>query len=189
MNRLLTIILIGLLCLSLSAQRQEGYFPIEWDEEKGLMMMEISAQQIGESFLYVGSLSAGVGSNDIGLDRGQLGQERVVRFDKIGPKILLVQENLDYRAESDNALEQRAVREAFAASVLWGFDVKDSEGGTYKIDVTPFLMNDMHNVAQRLKSAKQGTYKVDKKRSAVWTDRCRAFPDNTELEAPLTQTP
>ena len=51
-------------------------------------------------------LGCGVGSNDIGLDRSQQGGERVVYFEKRGLKLLLVQPNLRYIAQSTNELEK-----------------------------------------------------------------------------------
>ena len=74
--------------------------------------------KLDTEFLYVNSLQAGVGSNDIGLDRGQLGDERIVKFVRSGPKLLLVQPNYKFRAISDNEDERLAVKEAFAQSVL-----------------------------------------------------------------------
>ena len=59
-------------------------------------------------FLYQSSLPAGIGSNDIGLDRGQLGATRIVRFERSGPKVLLIQSNLDYRAVSNDEDERLA---------------------------------------------------------------------------------
>jgi len=179
------------LCLTflMGQERQQGFFSFSWDEASGKITLEVPQDALGQEFLYVGSLSAGIGSNDIGLDRGQLGSERLVRFDKIGNKLLLVQPNMDYRAISDNPLERRAVEEAFAQSVIWGFEILEgSTGGIHKIDLTPMLMNDTHGVSQRLKRSNQGTYKVDKSRSGVWMPRTKAFPDNTEFEALLTFT-
>jgi len=95
-----------------------GYFNFFWDEKAGKIWLEID--KWGAEFLYVNSLPAGVGSNDIGLDRGQLGGTRVVRFERSGPKVLLTQSNYEFRAISDSPDERRAVRDSFAESVLWG---------------------------------------------------------------------
>src|SRR5437762_8455084 len=103
------------------AQKLPGYFPLYWDAKQGKLWLEID--KWSAEFLYQSSLPAGIGSNDIGLDRGQLGGTHVVRFERSGPKVLLVESNLNYRAVSDNADEQRAVRDSFAESVLWGFTV------------------------------------------------------------------
>ena len=147
-------------------------------------------ERLDEEFLYVNSLAAGVGSNDLGLDRGQLGRDRVVKFERSGNKLFLTHINYDYRAVSDNALERRAVEQAFAQSVLFGFKIEEEEedNGRLKVDFTPFLMQDMHGVTNRLSSANQGNYKLDVSRSAVYLPRTKSFPDNTEFEATLTFT-
>ena len=167
-------------------QRTPGFFNCYWDAKEGKLWLEIS--RFDTDFLYVDSLAAGVGSNDIGLDRGQLGGNRVVRFVRVGPKVLLVQRNLDYRANSPNPDERAAVDEAFAQSVLWGFKIEAEEGGRVLVDATAFLLQDVHNVAETLTEKKQGTYKLDESRSAVYLPRTRSFPKNTEFEATLTFT-
>ncbi|WP_277214298.1 hypothetical protein, partial [Isoptericola croceus] len=82
------------------ADSSEGYFTYAWNHEKGQLWLAVD--KFDTDFLYVHSLSHGLGSNDIGLDRGQLGGTHVVRFERVGPKVLLIQPNLDYRALSDN---------------------------------------------------------------------------------------
>ena len=162
----------------------EGYFPFYWDEKKGKIFLEID--KIGTEFLYVNSLAAGVGSNDIGLDRGQLGAERVVKFERHGEKALLIQPNMGYRAISDNADEVKSVREAFASSILGGFKILVTEGASVLVDLTPFLIADSHGVSSRLKRTKQGNYKLDKNRSAIYMENTFNFPKNTEFESLLT---
>jgi hypothetical protein len=162
----------------------EGYFNFHWHAESGKLYLEIDRWE--EEFLYVNSLSSGVGSNDLGLDRNQLGQDRIVKFVRSGPKVLLLQPNYEYRAESDNVQERAAVAQAFAQSVLWGFKVAAVDGERVLVDLTPFLMQDAHGVVKRLKQNKQGTYKVDDSRSMVNLARCRAFPKNTEFDALIT---
>jgi hypothetical protein len=132
----------------------------------------------------------GLGSNPVGLDRGQLGSQRVVRFERTGPKVLLVEPNLDYRAVTDNPAEKRAVREAFASGVVWGFEVaaESDDGESVLVDATDFVVRDAHGVVRRLKETEQGTFSLDESRSAPYLDNTKAFPDNTELEARLTFT-
>ncbi|MFT4565986.1 MAG: hypothetical protein ACI9FN_000939, partial [Saprospiraceae bacterium] len=163
------ILILGLLLLTQISfsQVQKGFVDLEYDEDEGKVYVLLNSNQLNQEFLYVPSLSAGIGSNDIGLDRGQLGREKVVEWQKLGNKIFLTQKNLDYRAESDNELEKKSVKEAFAQSVLAAFKIESNEGGKIKIDLTPFLIRDAHGVADRLMSAKQGTYKLDANRSAV----------------------
>ena len=165
-------------------KRHEGYFSFYWDEGKGKVFLEIARPN--EEFLYVHGLATGLGSNPVGLDRGQLGGQKVVRFTRVGPKVLLVQRNLRFRANTENVLEQRAVEESFAKSVIWGGEVAAETDGKLLVDITGLLMSDAHGVVRTLKSSDQGDFSLDEKRSAVFLDRCKAFPDNTELESTLT---
>ncbi|MGB3181112.1 MAG: zinc-dependent metalloprotease [Cyclobacteriaceae bacterium] len=167
-------------------QPYEGYFPFYWDEKKGRILLVVD--KWNEEFLYVNALAAGVGSNDLGLDRGQLGDNRVVKFIKSGPKVLLVQSNYDYRADTDNVMEKRSVEEAFAQSVIFGFEAEAQSGGKALIDMTPFLIRDSHGIARRLSDAKQGTYTNSKDRSAIYLPRTKNFPENTEFESIVTFT-
>jgi len=164
--------------------RFDGFFDFTYNESMDVIKLEVD--KLNEEFLYVNSLSAGIGSNDIGLDRGQLGQERVVKFVKTGNKLLLVQPNYKYRAISDNQDEVTAVEEAFAQSVLWGFIIEKENNGKYIVNATDFLLQDAHNVSGRLAQSKQGSYKLDRTRSAFYMERTKAFPKNTEFEATLT---
>lgn len=168
-------------------ERSDGFVPFYWDDRRGKIWLEIS--EFDTDLLYVSYLTAGLGSNDVGLDRGQLKGERVVRFERIGPKVLLVQPHLDYRATSSNPAEQEAVREAFASSVLYGFEVAAADDdGSVLVDATEFVLRDVHDVAMTLKEEDQGSYSLDMSRSTPYLPGMKAFPQNTELEARLTFT-
>ena len=166
--------------------KKEGYFDYYWDEKQGKVWLEI--EDLNQEFLYVNSLTAGVGSNDIGLDRGQLGGTHIVEFRRVGPKVMMVQPNYTYRANSDNPDEVRAVKEAFAESVLQGFKVAGEENGRILIDITPMLLSDAHGVAGTLSRSKQGNYRIDANRSAVYPPMLKNFPKNSEFEATITFT-
>src|SRR6056297_1918102 len=167
-------------------EKQEGFFTYYWDEEAGKAWLEID--KLDREFLYVNSLAAGVGSNDIGLDRNQLGDDRVVYFDRRGPKVLMVQPNYSYRAITDNRKEKESVRDAFAQSVLWGFKVAAESNGRILVDATDFLLRDAHGVVDRLKGMNQGNYRLDDSRSALYKEGTMNFTKNTEFEATLTFT-
>ncbi|WP_149302937.1 zinc-dependent metalloprotease [Pareuzebyella sediminis] len=169
---------------SVNFLKYEGFLDFQYDESTDKIYLEID--ELEKEFLYVYSLSSGIGSNDIGLDRGQLGNEQIVYFEKAGNKLLLVQPNLKFRAVSDNALERASIKEAFARSVLGGFEIKSEQNGTYIIDITEFLLRDAHEVSKRLKTAEQGNYSLDKNRSAMNLNRTKAFPKNIEFDVTLT---
>ena len=165
-------------------QHQAGFYSFYFDQETGKVYLEID--KFDQEFIFLSSMPKGVGSNDIGLDRGQLGNTRVVKFERVGDKVLLRQLNTYYRADSDNELEKQAMDEAFASSIIWGFSVAEDGGNKVLVDYTNFLLSDIHGLASTLKRTKQGNFSVDKSRSAVYLKRTKAFPKNTELEATVT---
>jgi hypothetical protein len=165
-------------------QKFSGFFPFYWDARAGKVWLEID--NWGAEFLYVESLPAGIGSNDIGLDRGQLGNSFIVRFDRIGPKVLLVAPNYEFRASSNNPDERLAVKDAFAESTLWGFEVAAEDGTRVLVDATAFYLRDVHQVSNTLQRGQQGTYRFDASRSAFYLPNTRNFPQNTEVETTLT---
>jgi hypothetical protein len=165
-------------------QKFPGFFNYYWDSREGKIWLEVG--KWNTEFLYVESLPYGVGSNDIGLDRGQPGEVQVVHFERSGPKVLLVAENEDYRAVTDDADQREAVKEAFAQSVLWGFDAAAADGDSVLVDATPFFLRDSHNIVARLKTLKQGNYHLDLSRSAIFLPRTKNFPENSDAEATLT---
>jgi hypothetical protein len=139
------------------------------------------------SFLLLEGIETGLGSNPVGLDRGQGGETRVVTFRRVGARVLLEQPNLRYRAVSADSNETRAVRESFATSVLWAGEVAaETPDGRLLVDLTGFLVRDAHGAIATLKGSGQGTFSLDKDRSTLDPDACKAFPDNLEFAALLT---
>ncbi len=165
-------------------QRIDGYMPLYWDAAKGKVYLEIA--RLDQELLYQVSLASGVGSNPIGLDRGQLGPTAIVKFERVGPKVLLVQPNYTFRALDAPDAEQRSVADSFATSVLWGFTVESEDSGRVVVDATAFFLRDAHGVADRLKATGQGNFRLDESRSAIFLARTKGFPKNTEVEATLT---
>ncbi len=165
-------------------KKQEGFLNFYWDESAGKIYLEIN--KIDTELLYVTSLPAGLGSNDIGLDRGLLGGERIIKFSKIGRKILMIQPNYGYRALTNDAAEKRAVEQSFAQSAIWGFTAEAETGNRYLVDATDFLLRDAMQVTNRLRTTQQGNYSLDKNRSAIYLPRTKNFPLNTEFETTVT---
>lgn len=165
-------------------KKHEGYLSFYWDENAGKIWLEID--KLDTELLYVISLPAGLGSNDVGLDRGLLGGGRVVKFVKSGRKIVMIQPNYDYRAVTNDASERRAVEQSFAQSALWGFTVEAETNNRYLVDATDFLLRDAMGAANRLRRGQQGSFTLDKSRSTIYLPRTKNFPLNTELEASIT---
>ena len=161
-----------------------GYFNFHYSPTEGKIYLEVD--QLNKEFLYTHFLASGIGSNDIGLDRGQIGDGVVVKFIKSGDTILLLQPNQKFRAISDNEFEKKSIEEAFATSIIFGFPIKETKNEKHLIDLTPFLLRDAHHVAKRLKNNNQGTYKLDKSRNVLWLENTKAFPKNVEFESLLT---
>lgn len=167
-------------------QKLPGFFTYYWDAREGKIWLQID--KWNTEFLYVESLPNGVGSNDIGLDRGQPGETQVVHFERSGPRVLLVAENERYRAVTDDAAQRQAVKQAFAQSVLWGFDAAAENGDAVLVDATPFFLHDAHNVIEKLKATKQGVFHLDPSRCAIYLPRTKNFPENSDVESTLTFT-
>lgn len=164
-----------------------GLFDIYRDEAQGRVLLGL--REFNEPFLLITSLPWGLGSNDVGLDRGQSNGSHLVEFRRAGSRVLLVEDNTRFRAVSPNPDEALSVRQAFAESVLWAGDIigeRKGDTGEVVIDVSPLLTSDLHGIARQLAAAKQGKYEVDAKRSAISVGDAKSFPDNTELEALLT---
>jgi hypothetical protein len=162
-------------------QKLDGYFPLYWEERTGTLFLEIP--RFNSDFLYTTGLAAGLGSNDLGLDRGQQGNGRLVQFQRVGPKVMLVQSNESFRSSSANAAERKSVEDSFAKSILWGFTAAAESNGHVLVDATDFIVRDGHGASAGLRP---GAYRVDRTRSAIYMARTKAFPKNTEIEVTLT---
>ncbi len=174
----------GIIEKTKSMKKMDGFFPFWYDTNNGKIWLLVT--QLNQEFLYVNSLPAGLGSNDIGLDRGQIGNTRIVYFHKVGKKLLLIQPNYDYRASSTDIQEQKAVAESFASSTIASFTIEAEENGTYLIDMNPFLIRDAHGVADKIRSMRQGNYSFNEARSAIYINNTKNFPLNSEFEAMIS---
>ncbi len=162
-----------------------GLLPLFWDSAAGKLYLEIPA--FNQDLLYTHSLPHGTGSNDLGLDRGQISEGIIVHFERFGPKVLLIQPNEAFRSSATDPAERLSIHQSFPESVLAGFKVEAADpAGAVLVDATDFFLRDAHGVAETLTGTDQGTYRLDRDRSAIALDHTRAFPRNTEVEALLT---
>lgn len=166
--------------------RLDGFVPLYWEESAGKMWMEIGRWD--EELLHYTSLPAGLGQNDIGLNRGDLSGTHVIVFRHVGPKVLVEEPNYAYRAVSDDPLERRSVDDGFPVSIHHGFTVAAETGERVLVDATTFFVRDWHGVTGTLQRTGQGTFSLDAGRSAFFLPRTKAFPRNTEVEVTLTFT-
>ena len=168
----------------LNTQEMPGFIPLHWDSEEGRLYADI--RDVEGPFIYYNGLSHGLGSNDLGLDRGRLGDTFLVEFRKVGKKVFLAALNTKYTARSEDAQERRAVAEAFAESIIWGFAAVESGPDSLVIDLTDFALSDATGIADLLAARGEGSFKIDESRSAIYTPKTKSFPDNTEIDATLT---
>ncbi|WKV11583.1 zinc-dependent metalloprotease [Marivirga harenae] len=161
-------------------EKFSGFINYYWDPEKGKIYLEID--KLNEELIYVTYLSAGLGSNDIGLDRGQIGNSKIIKFEKIGNKIMVFEPNYKFRANTDNAAEKKAVKDAFSHSIIHGFEIEASNDWSHLVDATDFFIRDAHGVSKRLKQSNEGAFSLDKSRSVFNIEGSGNFPENTELD-------
>jgi len=168
-----------------SFEKRDGYFPVYWDAAKGRLLLEV---RLEEDFLFLSSLATGLGDASLGLDRGSIGDEHIARFDRVGPRVQLVLQNPRFRAVSDNEALVRSVRESFPLSTVASWEVVAEEGGRLLVDATAYVTSDITDVRGALRNGNQGTFQLDRDKSAIYLARTKAFPDNTEIETTLTFT-
>lgn len=166
--------------------QMDGLFDLYWDNANGLLFWEIS--ELDTEFLYQISMGSGLGSNPVGIDRGQLRGTHVLAAKRIGPRILLMEPNYGFVAQSENLSEAQAVRDAFAPSVHWGFEMVAETGERVLVDATQFFLRDARGVIDQIAARGEGDFTLDASRSAIHLPATRSFPENTEVESILTFT-
>ena len=165
-----------------------GLLPLHWDANAGKLYLEIPLNAQGKSIdlLYTNALPYGTGSNDLGLDRGQTAAGKIVHFERIGPKVLLIEPNEAFRSSSPDPNQQLAVHQSFPSSILGGFTVAAQSPDAVMVDATDFFLRDVHGVVETLARMGQGAFRVDPARSTIDLESTKAFPRNTEVDAILT---
>jgi Met-zincin/Domain of unknown function (DUF5117) len=169
-----------------------GLMSVYSDQDKGRVLVAFPPagdDGISVRVIYAEYLRAGLGSNPVGLDRSQQGVNYVLAFHRMGSKLVAEVENTAYRALTDNLLEQGSVRQSFAASVIWvGEIAAEADDGRLLVDISSFLLRDVHGIAQRLEDREQGKFALSTDLSFVDPSAALVFPENIELESILTFT-
>ncbi|MBC7926615.1 MAG: zinc-dependent metalloprotease, partial [Bryobacteraceae bacterium] len=184
-------VLISVVCLAVTAfaqppslEKRDGYIPIYWDAAKGRVLLEIPA--LNQDLLYFVSLGKGLGSVELGLDRGLGAVSGVVQFRRTGPRVQMIQRNLSYRSGSGGPALQQGIEESFADSILAAMPVEFEANGHPVVDATSLLMRDAAGVESGIRRRGQGDCKLDPARSSVYLAKTKAFPLNTEVEMEVT---
>ena len=165
-------------------KKMPGFFNVYWDDTNGRLYLEIDKWDT--EILYTVSLPAGLGSNDVGLDRGLSNGGSIVKFSRVGKKVMMIEPNYQYRAITNDASEKRAVEQSFAQSAIWGFSAVAESGQKVLVDATAFMLRDAMQVSARLRRLQQGNFTIDSSRSAIYMTSTKNFPLNTELESTIT---
>lgn len=173
-------------------EKRDGFLTFYLDRKAGQVWLELPPPaDDGEvvELIYLEGLVRGLGSNPVGLDRGQLSGSKLLTVRRLGPRVLFEQRNMRFRADTDNAAERKATEQSFATSVIWGqaIGALDANGRSL-VDLSSFLVRDAHGVSRTLRNTEQGAFSLDPERSAIDFASCLAFPDNVVFEAVLTFT-
>lgn len=162
---------------------QDTLLPVRYDAASGRVYLSI--RNVGQEMLYFTTLAAGVGSTAPALDRGELGSEAVVCFERRGPRVLLVMLNERFRSLAGSEAARSAVEQSFPRSVLASFEIQREEGGALIVDASDFFLSDVLGLSARLRGT--GTPpRVDRNRSAIDAEHTKSFPLNSEVRAILT---
>ena len=164
-------------------QRADGFVPFYWDAARGRVLIEIPA--FDQDVLYYVSAASGGGSVEMSFDRGIMGSS-VIHFHRSGPRVLVVEQNLRYRAPNGSEALVENVRDSFASSVIAALPVEADEKGRVLADATSLFMRDAGNVVAGMRRVNQGAFRLDTTRSGFYPRRMKAFPDNTEIETIMT---
>ena len=162
-----------------------GFMNLHVDHETGRVRLELPPADAGDvhlRFLHTVSLTGGLGSNPVGLDRGRTGSTHVVELRRMGGRVFAVVPNLRYRALSDDMRERRAARDSFARSIVWSAPIEARTDGRGLVDLTSWLLRDAHGAVGVLERGGHGSFTFDEDRSSVDTKSVLAFPSNVEVD-------
>lgn len=158
--------------------------PVRYDPASGEVRLTIP--ELDRDLLYMNTLATGLGTTPTGLDRGNIGISAIVRFERHGPRVVLVQTNTDHRAVTDDPALRRSVEESFPRSILASFQIQEEGRGGVEVDATDFFLSDVYDVAGLIRRSGMGTVRLVGERSFIDGERTRSFPLNTEVRAVLS---
>lgn len=181
-------------------EKHDGFFPYYWDEKKGAILFELSPAALAREFLYFNGLGSGIGSTEVFADRSSFSGAALCRLRRVGMRVLVIQENTDFRATAGSAELKHSVEFSFPTSVLAALPVEAEQDGTVLVNASALLMRDATDLLSQLRrptravggtlvrqEPSQGAnWRLDAERSVVDLEHTGSFPLNTEVEMLLT---
>src|SRR5580693_8959528 len=184
----------------LSAQnmeRREGFIPLLWDASQGKLFFELS--QFDSDVLYYTEIAKGSGSGSVGFEWAGGGEGGVIQFQRVGPKVLVVQKNTRFRAGSGGPGLEQGVDESFPDSIIASLPVVKTDGAKVIVDATSFVVRDAVGFGVAGGRGGRGggrggeselvagtSWQFDPARSAIYLPRTKGFPKNSEVEVTVT---
>src|SRR5260370_15144777 len=121
-------------------ERREGFIPMLWDADQGKLLFEIS--QFNQDILYFTTVAKGSGSGSVGLEWAGGSEGGVIQLQRVGPKVLVVQKNLRFRAGNGGLGMEKGIDASFPESVLASLPIVKMESGKVIADATPLVIRD-----------------------------------------------
>ncbi len=186
-------------------ERREGLIPMLWDADQGKLYFELT--QLNKDYLYYTEVAKGGGSGSVGLEWAGGGEGGVIQFQRVGPKVLVVEKNLRFRAGNGGPGLEQAIDASFPDSILASLPIVKSEPDKLTVDATPLVIRDAVGFAAGRGAGGRGgggrggrggiptdegagpsgtTWRFDPVRSAIYLPRTKGFPKNTEVEVTVT---
>ena len=163
-------------------EKLPGFFPLYWDAKNGKVWIEIDKWD--SEFLYIDSLPAGLGSNDVGLDRGQLGASGSCDSTGSDRGCCSRSPTMGYRASTEN---RRARARWRSRSPIRALGLQGRGRGRPPPDGRDRLRPPRcARRDPRCSGRGRGPTGSTPPAARVYLPRTRAFPRNSEIEVTLT---
>jgi len=194
----LSVLVPGLAFGQAGPERRDGFIPMLWDADQGRLMFELS--KFDQDILYFTSVAKGSGSGSVGFEWAGGGEGGVIQFQRVGPKVMVVQKNLRFRAGNGGPGIEKGVDASFPDSIIASLPVVRTDAGKVIVDATPLVLRDAVGFAapagggrggrgggpQAVELAVGTTWRFDPARSAIYLPHTKGFPKNTEVEVTAT---
>jgi hypothetical protein len=180
-------------------EKKNGFLPYYWDGRKGEILFELSPEALHRQFLYYTALGTGIGSIQVFADRSSFGSSSLCRFERVGMRVLVIEENTRFRAVNGDQALKESVEQSFPTSVLAAMPIVAEQNGAVLVNANPLLVRDAFDLLTQLSrpsrviggqivrsAAQVAPWHMDMSRSVIDLAHSGSFPRNTEMEALLS---